>query len=243
MIIYKYMHDFEAIFEKYNAKIIELQEGKQPIEKVRATVLDFYAAANKLVEELYKQETGPSGVQAFPDDDESMEKKKKPYKYKVIVCGDPAVGKTSLILKLVDKAFKRTYLPTLGVNISDKIIDFGDKKVSLVIWDVAGQAKFNMFRKQFYSGAHGIILVYDITKKESFDAIQAWYNDIRKSINSKVGFITGNKNDLENQRAVSKEEMYELGKTLGFQTLETSAKTGENVDEAFTELARSLLNE
>ncbi|MFX0102166.1 MAG: Rab family GTPase [Candidatus Hodarchaeota archaeon] len=241
VIIYKYMHDFEEIFEKYAMKIIELQETKQDLGQIHEVVKEFYESANNLVGTLYKQETGPIDAEAFPEDDYTSIRK-RPYKYKVIVCGDPAVGKTSLILKFIDKAFKRTYLPTLGVNISDKIFEFPERQVSLVIWDIAGQAKFNMFRKQFYSGAHGIILVYDITSKNSFTALKAWYNDIRKTVSAKIGFIAGNKCDLEKQRAVSKEEMLNLGEELGFETLETSALTGDNVEKAFGDLARALLD-
>ncbi len=154
-----------------------------------------------------------------------------------------SVGKTSLILRFTDEAFKREYIATIGVNISEKIIHFNklDQEILFVFWDIAGQSKFTIFRQKYYHGAAGFIIVCDISDRSSFETIPDWCSDIRKKNPNLPGIIVGNKKDLEEFRKVSFEELLELGKKLGLQVVEVSALTGENVVETFTSFGRNLL--
>ena len=109
------------------------------------------------------------------------------------------------------------------------------------IWDTAGQEKFRTITSSYYKGAHGIIVVYDITDKTSFDNIESWFKEIEKYASENVNKIMiGNKADLNDSRAVSTEQGQELAKTLGVQFMETSAKESFNVSEAFTIMAQEI---
>jgi small GTP-binding protein len=113
----------------------------------------------------------------------------------------------------------------------------------LIIWDIAGQSKFSTFRKQFYSGTHGVIFVCDVTDPASFQDIKKWYADVNPTVKTVKGIIIGNKTDLDTSRQVSMQELEELSAELGMAAFQTSALSGENVDVAFEELARKLFNE
>ena len=103
------------------------------------------------------------------------------FTFKVSVVGDPACGKTSTILKYTDSAFRRTYLPTIGVNITKKKIKERND-ITLILWDIAGHLKFSQMRKTFYEGTKAILLIYDLTREDTFENVQGWFNDIRKNI-------------------------------------------------------------
>ena len=165
---------------------------------------------------------------------------------KLVILGDPAVGKTSLINQYVDKRFETDYKPTLGVNIirKDVIIEEFNAKVSLILWDIAGQDKYDLTRKMFFNGCKGAFLVFDITRESTFSNIESkWLEDL-KSFGTDGGnfIIIGNKVDLENLRKVSTETGIEIAnKTNAVQFIETSAKYGVNVENAFISLVRKIL--
>ena len=151
---------------------------------------------------------------------------------------------TSTILRFTDKAFTKNYLPTLGVNISEKFIKIGDELVSLTLWDIAGQEKFNRMRKHFYQGVDGMLLVFDLTRPESFNNIDEWYEDIKKNaeVNYElVGFMIGNKQDLIDERKVIRDNAISLTKKLNLDYFETSALTGHNINEVFFKIARDII--
>ncbi|NHI94597.1 MAG: GTP-binding protein [Candidatus Lokiarchaeota archaeon] len=164
------------------------------------------------------------------------------YSFKLVVCGDYSVGKTSLLNSYVEKKFAEDYIPTLGVNVLRKEFTLsGDKFIKLILWDIAGQELFAGVRNQFYEGADAVIIVYDITRPKSLVSVKKWHSEILKS-NPKVKHILliGNKIDLPRQ--IEKFEGDKMSKELNLsQFIETSAKTRENVDFAFNNILKSLV--
>jgi len=249
LIFYKFMPDFSALFDKYVMEIneiqeefSELQESKGRREKIQQKVNEFNNELQEVIKNLYSQEMEQTDDSAFPEVDSDAEIKVTAYnKFKVIVCGDPAVGKTSLIHQFTHHVFKRTYMNTIGVVLTEKLVTIDDEASNLILWDVAGQAKYNTFRKQFYTGACGVILVYDVTNPPSFYSIKKWYKDVSTCVGDIEGVIIGNKIDLVEERKVLTEELEQLGSELGFAVFVTSAMTGENVENAFKNLAEKLV--
>jgi len=119
-----------------------------------------------------------------------------------------------------------------------------DALVQLVIWDIAGQAKFKTMRSSFYGGARGVFFVYDVTNLESFNHLELWYSDIEKNVREfPRGFIIGNKIDLIEKREISSDSAFQFAKKYNLEYFETSALTGESVEKVFEDLARVLLSE
>lgn len=167
---------------------------------------------------------------------------------KVCICGDSSVGKTSLINQYIEEKFEEDYRPTLGANLLRKDVDFeheGEKfHCRLVLWDLAGQEKYEMVRSLYYQGCLGAFLVYDITRNDTFDSItNVWLTDFKNNAKKEASYIVlGNKVDLKDDRQVSTEK----GKSLADEIqaadfIETSAKTGENVDQAFKTMVMDIL--
>jgi small GTP-binding protein len=161
--------------------------------------------------------------------------------FKVIFVGDPSVGKTSMVAKHISSAFRENYVPTLGTNISSKDYNYGGHSVTLMIWDIAGQEMFKAVREKYYSGANAAFIVYDVTRPETFVNVLAWAKDIKSFLPEAIpSIIVGNKTDME--REVDKKDAETVAKHLGAEFLETSAKTGANIDEAFDRIIRKLLS-
>lgn len=165
------------------------------------------------------------------------------YAFKLVLGGDGAVGKTSMVHRFVEDKFESDYKGTIGVSIMKKECDFErlDTNVRFVIWDLAGQTQFRRVRRTYLKNAEVGFLIFDVTRRETFENIMDWNNDIRDSAPSIFLILVGNKIDLEDQRDVSREEGEKLAEELGITYMETSAKTGENVDEAFRMLALSMI--
>ena len=142
-----------------------------------------------------------------------------------------------------DNAFTESYISTIGVDFRFRTVKIGDKSVKLQIWDTAGQERFRTITSAYYRGADGIILVYDITKRVTFDHVRDWLSEVQRFANQDTcKLLIGNKCDMDVDRKVLKEEGNDLGAELGMPFLETSAKTAANVEQAFLALAKSLIN-
>ena len=158
-----------------------------------------------------------------------------------MVLGEPAVGKTSLIRRFVENRFTEDYLSTIGVDFLKKNVKYDDAEVTLVLWDVAGQAKYANFKRHYYQGANFFIIVCDVTRKLTYLSISRWLKDAQIILGEAVNFtIFANKVDLVDQREVEDYEDYQNAEGL-MEIIETSAKTGHNVDDSFIKLAKFLV--
>jgi len=163
--------------------------------------------------------------------------------FKLLIVGESGVGKTCMLLQFADKRFEETFLSTIGVDFKVREIDVEGKKVKLQIWDSAGQERFRNITSSYYRNCGGIIIVYDITKQDTFVKVTEWIEEVRKYVPSSPLLLVGNKCDLVDKRQVSKEEAQDLAKRLGLVFLETSAKTAENIDESFCAMAKQLIRD
>ena len=165
---------------------------------------------------------------------------------RLVTLGDSKVGKTSLILRYVDDEFNLNYLSTMGFDLKIKKIKLSNnKEVKVKIFDTAGQERFKSIASNYLKKAEGIILVYDITDRISFENIDNWVDDINKEgENSKAIILIGNKSDKEDERAIQKEEGEKLAKNCcgGIKFYETSCQTGENVEKAINDLVNDVYN-
>ncbi len=167
----------------------------------------------------------------------------EPYVFKILLLGDGGVGKTSLLRRFIDNTFDPDYQSTIGVQFMTRVVKFDNKNVKLVIWDIAGQSRHTTYRHLYYKAANGIILVYDITRYKTFENLPRWIQDAMESVdpNAKIA-VLGNKSDLEAYRAVQKELGELFSKKIDAELFsETSAKSGNNVEEAFLALAKALV--
>jgi len=163
------------------------------------------------------------------------------YEFKVSVVGDYAVGKTALIRRYMTNSFEEEYAATLGASISNFDSNVGNVKVSLQVWDLAGQTSFRRVRVQYLFGTEFAIVVFDLTRKESLDCVPEWVEDVRNGAPDVLLYLVGNKSDLEEDRTVSEASAKAIVKKLNMiGYLETSAKDGTNVQELFHKIAKML---
>jgi Ras-related protein Rab-11A len=155
--------------------------------------------------------------------------------FKIILVGDTSVGKTNIISKYLKNLFQEDFSATIGVEFSHKQFLIDNHKIKAQIWDTAGQERYKAITKAYYKGAKGAFIVYDISRKNTFDSISRWVSDITATADKKITLILiGNKSDLEDQRQVTKEQGEEKAKEFGLAFLETSASSGDNLEKAFS---------
>ena len=161
--------------------------------------------------------------------------------FKVIVVGDCAVGKSNLLSRYVSNAFSGESRTTIGVELWTKTYKVEDKVVKVNIWDTAGQERFTALTSAYYKGANGAFIVYDITRKETFENVKKWYKELKMKVNKKMYVVlVGNKSDLYLLRKVRKDEGGNLAKEMGVQFYETSALDASNVGIAFKEMIANI---
>ncbi len=165
--------------------------------------------------------------------------------YKVIVLGDPAVGKTDILKKFAKNHFEEKYLPTVGVSILKVPIELEDYNVTvnLMFWDIAGQPQFSMLHRPYYNGAEGMLLVFDITRSSTFSNINNWYSAaVKYGLSGIPRILIGNKVHLKEARKIILPMAEHLSKKLGAPYYDTSALTGQNVKEVFQKIAEMVYN-
>jgi len=163
------------------------------------------------------------------------------YLFKLLLIGDSGVGKSCLLLRFAEDAFTDSYLSTIGVDFKIRTIEFEGKTVKLQIWDTAGQERFRTIAAAYYRGAHGIIVVYDVTDSESFDNVKGWLQEIDRYASENVKkLLIGNKSDLVERKVVEYNAAKEFAGELSIPFIETSAKTSTNVEEAFLTMSKQI---
>ncbi|CDK27451.1 unnamed protein product [Kuraishia capsulata CBS 1993] len=161
---------------------------------------------------------------------------------KLLLVGDSGVGKSCLLLRFVEDKFTQSFITTIGIDFKIRTIEIGDKKIKLQVWDTAGQERFRTITMAYYRGAMGIIIVYDVGDENSFNSVKKWYQTVNQHANDDAQLIlVGNKCDDDSARQVSKKQGELVAQELGVPFLEASAKTNENVDAVFFQLAQLIL--
>ncbi|UJG44299.1 MAG: GTP-binding protein [Candidatus Heimdallarchaeum endolithica] len=161
--------------------------------------------------------------------------------YKIVLIGNALVGKTAIVTRFAKDYFEQNYLRTLVINYYIKTQIINNVEVKMIITDTAGQEAFQRLRSSYYKGARGAIIVYSINDRHSFGQVEYWKNEMFKTLNELPIIIVGNKIDLLEQRKVSTSEGRLLAKKLGCLFIESSAKTGENINEIFKMIVKDIL--
>jgi len=242
-IYYRYMSYIDSYFSKTVSTMLTLKKNEtideliyEEIVKLHMILCDITAYLTSKSQYVPKKEEPSRKI----FEDNQVEKSK----FKVVVLGDPSVGKTSTILRFTDNVFLRAYIPTMGLNITQKIFNIETSIVELVLWDLGGQTKFESIRRKFYEGASFLLLIFDLTNPMSFANVSKWHQDIKNYMkNNKAlkGYLIGNKNDLAKKRIVSEIDAKRLSYALDLEYIEISALTGYNVEITFHKIARKLL--
>ncbi|RXN07558.1 ras-related ORAB-1-like protein [Labeo rohita] len=163
------------------------------------------------------------------------------YLFKLLLIGDSGVGKSCLLLRFADDTYTESYISTIGVDFKIRTIEMEGKTVKLQIWDTAGQERFRTITSSYYRGAHGIIIVYDVTEQESFNNVKQWLEEIDRYACENVSkLLVGNKSDLASKKVVDFTTAKEFAESLKIPFLETSAKNANNVEKAFLTMASEI---
>jgi len=161
------------------------------------------------------------------------------YIIKLCLLGDGAVGKTSLVRRYVFDVFDDKYLMSFGTKVSKKTINVQGSEIDLMIWDILGQKSHESLHEAYYRGAAGAFAVCDLTRPETIKSLKSWLGSFRSVVGEMPVIVLGNKSDLEKRYSLG--ELESFGKSVGCSVLETSAKTGQNVELAFSEMGKKLL--
>ncbi|KTW30532.1 GTP-binding protein ypt1 [Pneumocystis jirovecii RU7] len=163
------------------------------------------------------------------------------YLFKLLLIGDSGVGKSCLLLRFADDTYTESYISTIGVDFKIRTIELNGKTVKLQIWDTAGQERFRTITSSYYRGAHGIIIVYDVTDQDTFNNVKQWLQEIdRYACESVNKLLVGNKSDMSDKKVIDYTTAKEYADGLGIPFLETSAKSSVNVEQAFLLMAQDI---
>jgi len=169
--------------------------------------------------------------------------KKGAYDYliKLLLIGDSGVGKSCLLLRFSDDSFTPSFITTIGIDFKIRTIELDGKRIKLQIWDTAGQERFRTITTAYYRGAMGILLVYDVTDEKSFGNIRNWIRNIEQHATESVNkMLIGNKCDMVDKKVIDTARGKALAEEYSIKFLETSAKTGAGVEDAFITLAKDI---
>ncbi|KAG0672126.1 GTP-binding protein of the rab, partial [Pichia californica] len=159
----------------------------------------------------------------------------------LLLIGDSGVGKSCLLLRFAENTYTQDYISTIGVDFKIRTIELDGKTIKLQIWDTAGQERFRTITSSYYRGAHGIIIVYDVTDQESFNNVNQWLQEIDRYATSSVQkLLVGNKCDLTDKKVVDYAVAKEFADSRGIQLLETSAADSTNVEQAFILMSKQI---
>ncbi len=162
--------------------------------------------------------------------------------YKLVIVGESGVGKSCLMLRFADDMFSPVHLSTIGVDFKIRQMQLDGKQVKLQMWDTAGQERFQAITNSYFVGADGMMIVYDVCNRKTFERVQYWVTEVQRyAKNSPPCLLIGNKTDMTARRAVSEEEGRALAEKMDMQFVETSAKTSHNVEQAFRTMGSELL--
>ncbi len=164
------------------------------------------------------------------------------YLFKVVTVGASAVGKTSLILRYTSGTFREYYAPTLGADFATKQVDIGSDNVRLQIWDLGGQDFLGKVRSKFYRGARGVVYMFDVTRRETLEELEAWKKEVTDHLKDYTCLIVANKTDLESERVVSSAEGMKRAKDMRAEYIEASVKLNEGVADTFTKIAQQIVD-
>ena len=160
---------------------------------------------------------------------------------KVIIIGESGVGKTNIMSKYLKNQFMENSKATVGVEFGSKLFKCQGHKIKAQIWDTAGQEKYKAITGAYYKGSKGALVVYDITRKDTFATLEKWVNDLKAASDPKLTMLLiGNKSDLDDKREVSKDQGEEKAKSFECAFLETSALSGDNIDKAFELMVKEI---
>ena len=163
--------------------------------------------------------------------------------YKIVIIGDSGVGKSNILSRYVRDEFSIDTKATVGVEFGSKIISINNQQIKIQIWDTAGQEKYKSVSTIYYKGAKGALLVYDISRKETFNNLNRWINEIKNNSDENINILLiGNKCDLEEGRQISQEEAFEKAKEINAGFLEVSALQAVNIEKAFKYLIQQIHN-
>ena len=166
------------------------------------------------------------------------------YIIKILTLGDTLVGKSSIVLRFSDNRFDDNHLATIGIDYKTKYIKVKDASVKVLLWDTAGQEKFRNIARQYYKGANGVLLIYDVCDRKSYERIGFWMDELKQNneIEQLYIILVGNKIDLEEKRVVTREEAEKYAEDNNINYIEVSAKTGEGILDLFNEVTKGTMD-
>ena len=165
------------------------------------------------------------------------------YLFKILLIGNPSVGKSSIFGQYVDNNYYDLGVSTLGLDFKIKTIKIDNKYIKLQIWDTGGQERFKTITRSYYRGSHGIIIVFDITNRNSFDNIRNWIYEINNHSENTCNILVGNKIDLNDKREITYKEAKEFADMYDLKYIEVSASNNINIDNIFDFLSKELIEQ